>query len=212
MQKMNVLQRLTTNGVVAVIRANSAKEAILMSEACIQGGLSNIEVTFTTPQAEQAIQELSSKYKDSAVIGAGTVLDPLTARIAILAGAAFVVSPSFDVETAKMCNLYSISYMPGCLTLGEMKEALKYGVDILKLFPGSAFGPEFIKAVKGPMPHANVMPTGGVDLDNMEQWIKNGAIAVGIGGNLTAPAKEGRYDLITELATKYVDKFKQLKH
>lgn len=212
MQKMNVLQRLTTNGVVAVIRANSAKEAILMSEACIQGGLSNIEVTFTTPQAEQAIQELSSKYKDSAVIGAGTVLDPLTARIAILAGAAFVVSPSFDVETAKMCNLYSISYMPGCLTLGEMKEALKYGVDILKLFPGSAFGPEFIKAVKGPMPHANVMPTGGVDLDNMEQWIKNGAIAVGIGGNLTAPAKEGRYDLITELATKYVEKFKQLKH
>lgn len=212
MQKMNVLQRLTTNGVVAVIRANSAKEAILMSEACIQGGLSNIEVTFTTPQAEQAIQELSSKYKDSAVIGAGTVLDPLTARIAILAGAAFVVSPSFDVETAKICNLYSISYMPGCLTLGEMKEALKYGVDILKLFPGSAFGPEFIKAVKGPMPHANVMPTGGVDLDNMEQWIKNGAIAVGIGGNLTAPAKEGRYDLITELATKYVDKFKQLKH
>ncbi|MNJ52304.1 KHG/KDPG aldolase [compost metagenome] len=93
-----------------------------------------------------------------------------------------------------------------------MKEALKYGVDILKLFPGSAFGPEFIKAVKGPMPHANVMPTGGVDLDNMEQWIQNGAIAVGIGGNLTAPAKEGRYDLITELATKYVEKFKQLKH
>lgn len=211
MQRMNVMRELTSNGVVAVIRADSAKEAVLMSEACIEGGLTNIEVTFTTPQAEQAIQELCNKYKGSAVIGAGTVLDPLTARIAILAGAAFVVSPSFDVETAKMCNLYSISYMPGCLTLNEMKEALKYGVDILKLFPGSAFGPEFIKAVKGPMPHANIMPTGGVDLNNMEQWIQYGAVAVGIGGNLTAPAKEGRYDLITELASKYVEKFKQLK-
>jgi 2-dehydro-3-deoxyphosphogluconate aldolase/(4S)-4-hydroxy-2-oxoglutarate aldolase len=210
MQKLNVLRKVTSNGVVAVIRGNTAQEAILMSEACIEGGLYNIEVAFTTPKADQVIAELTEKYKDTAVIGAGTVLEPITARIAILAGAAFVVSPTFDEETAKICNLYGVSYMPGCLTLNEMKEALKYGVDILKLFPGSAFGPEFIKAVKGPLPHVNIMPTGGVDLKNMEQWISNGAIAVGIGGNLTAPAKEGRYDLITELARQYVEKFKQL--
>ncbi len=210
MKKIRVLQNISSVGVVAVIRADTAEAAVQMSEACIAGGLNNIEVTFTTPDADQAIKILAKKYGDKAVIGAGTVLDPLTARIAILAGAEFVVSPSFEEETAKMCNLYGIPYMPGCLTLNEMKEALKLGVDVLKLFPGSAFGPDYIKAVKGPMPHVQIMPTGGVDLNNMEQWIRNGCIAVGIGGNLTAPAKDDRYDLITELAAQYVAKFQEI--
>ncbi|MEC0090004.1 bifunctional 2-keto-4-hydroxyglutarate aldolase/2-keto-3-deoxy-6-phosphogluconate aldolase [Paenibacillus macquariensis] len=210
MQKIRVLQNISSVGVVAVIRADTAEAAVRMSESCIEGGLNNIEVTFTTPDADQAIKSLAKKYGDKAVIGAGTVLDPLTARIAILAGAEFIVSPSFEEETAKMCNLYGIPYMPGCLTLNEMKEALKLGVDVLKLFPGSAFGPDYIKAVKGPMPHVNIMPTGGVDLNNMEQWIRNGCIAVGIGGNLTAPAKDDRYDLITELAAQYVAKFQEI--
>lgn len=211
MKKLKVLQNILSTGVVAVIRADNAEDAVRMSEACIEGGLNNIEVTFTTPEADVAIKRLVAAYGDRAVIGAGTVLDPITARIAILAGAEFVVSPSFEEETAKICNLYGISYMPGTLTLGEMKEALKYGVDVLKLFPGSAFGPDFVKAVKGPMPHVNIMPTGGVDLENMEKWVKGGCVAVGIGGNLTAPAKEGRYDLITELASKYVTKFKEIQ-
>ncbi|MFP4977221.1 bifunctional 2-keto-4-hydroxyglutarate aldolase/2-keto-3-deoxy-6-phosphogluconate aldolase [Paenibacillus sp. CN-4] len=211
MKKIKVLQNIADLGVVAVIRADNADDAVKMSEACIEGGLTNIEVTFTTPGADQAIQRLVETYGDRAVIGAGTVLDPLTARIAILAGAEFVVSPSFEEETAKMCNLYCIPYMPGCMTLGEMKEALKLGVDVLKLFPGSAFGPDFVKAVKGPMPHVNIMPTGGVDLNNIDKWINNGCIAVGIGGNLTAPAKEGRYDKITELAAQYVAKCKEVR-
>lgn len=211
MKKIKVLQNIADLGVVAVIRADNADDAVKMSEACIEGGLANIEVTFTTPGADQAIQRLVETYGDRAVIGAGTVLDPLTARIAILAGAEFVVSPSFEEETAKMCNLYCIPYMPGCMTLGEMKEALKLGVDVLKLFPGSAFGPDFVKAVKGPMPHVNIMPTGGVDLNNIDKWINNGCIAVGIGGNLTAPAKEGRYDKITELAAQYVAKCKEVR-
>lgn len=211
MKKIRVLQNIASVGVVAVIRADSAESAVRMSEACIEGGLNNIEVTFTTPSADQAIRSLTQKFGDRAVIGAGTVLDPLTARIAMLAGAEFVVSPSFEEETAKICNLYGIPYMPGCLTLNEMKEALKLGVDVLKLFPGSAFGPDYIKAVKGPMPHVQIMPTGGVDLNNMEQWIRNGCIAVGIGGNLTAPAKDNRYDLITELAAQYVAKFQEIK-
>jgi len=211
MKKIKVLQNVASVGVVAVIRADNAEEAVKMSVACIEGGLNNIEVTFTTPDADVAIKKLVADYGDRAVIGAGTVLDPLTARIAILAGAEFVVSPSFEEDTAKMCNLYGIPYMPGCMTLSEMKEALKLGVDVLKLFPGSAFGPDYVKAVKGPMPHVNIMPTGGVDLNNMDKWIANGCIAVGIGGNLTAPAKEGRYDLITELAAKYVAKFKEIK-
>lgn len=211
MKKLKVLQNLSSVGVVAVIRADSAEDAVKMSAACIEGGLTNIEVTFTTPDADVAIKRLVKEYGDRAVIGAGTVLDPVTARIAILAGSEFVVSPSFDEETAKLCNLYATPYMPGTITLGEIKEALKLGVDVLKLFPGSAFGPDIVKAIKGPMPHISIMPTGGVDLNNMEQWIKNGCIAVGIGGNLTAPAKEGRYDQITELASQYVAKFREIK-
>lgn len=211
MKKIKVLQNITALGVVAVIRGDNAESAYQMSKACIEGGLNNIEVTFTTPDADEVIKRLIKEYGDKAVIGAGTVLDPITARIAILAGAEFVVSPSFDEETGKLCNLYSIPYMPGCMTLNEMKEALKLGVDVLKLFPGNNFNPGFIKTVKGPMPHVNIMPTGGVDLDNMEQWIRSGCVAVGIGGNLTAPAKEGRYDLITELAAKYVAKFREIR-
>ncbi|MDO3408416.1 bifunctional 2-keto-4-hydroxyglutarate aldolase/2-keto-3-deoxy-6-phosphogluconate aldolase [Saccharibacillus sp. CPCC 101409] len=211
MKKLKVLGSLQTCGVVAVIRADNAEDAYKMSAACIEGGLTNIEVTFTTPGAEHAIRDLAAEYGDRAVIGAGTVLDPITARIAILAGAEFVVSPSFEKETAELCNLYSIPYMPGVLTLGEIKEALKMGVDVLKLFPGSAFGADFVKAVKGPMPHINIMPTGGVDLDNMEQWLNAGCIAVGIGGNLTAPAKQGHYDQVTELAAKYVAKYRSLR-
>ncbi|GIP57442.1 bifunctional 4-hydroxy-2-oxoglutarate aldolase/2-dehydro-3-deoxy-phosphogluconate aldolase [Paenibacillus sp. FSL W8-0186] len=211
MKKIKVLQNITELGVVAVIRGDDAESAYQMSKACIEGGLNNIEVTFTTPDADEVIKRLIKEYEGQAVIGAGTVLDPITARIAILAGAEFVVSPSFDEETGKLCNLYSIPYMPGCMTLNEMKEALKLGVDVLKLFPGNNFNPGYIKAVKGPMPHVNIMPTGGVDLDNMEQWVRSGCIAVGIGGNLTAPAKEGRYDLIAELAAKYVAKFREIR-
>ncbi|MDP4096223.1 bifunctional 2-keto-4-hydroxyglutarate aldolase/2-keto-3-deoxy-6-phosphogluconate aldolase [Paenibacillus sp. P96] len=209
MIKMKVLQNIKSLGVVAVIRADDPESAYKMSEACIEGGLTNIELTFTTPDADQVIKKLKAAFSDQAVIGAGTVLDPLTARISIMAGAEFVVSPAFDEETAKMCNLYSIPYMPGCMTITEMKEALKLGVDVLKLFPGSALGPDFVKAVRGPLPHVQIMPTGGVDLDNIEQWLRNGCIAVGIGGNLTAPARDNRYDLITETAAQYVAKAAQ---
>ena len=124
------------------------------------------------------------------IIGAGTVLDAATARIAILAGAEFIVSPAFDKETAKLCNLYQIPYMPGCMTITEMTTAMQYGADIIKLFPGSAFGPSFVKAVKAPLPQANIMPTGGVSLDNMEEWFKNGVIAVGAGGKLASGTDE----------------------
>ncbi|MGG1616200.1 bifunctional 2-keto-4-hydroxyglutarate aldolase/2-keto-3-deoxy-6-phosphogluconate aldolase [Paenibacillus sp. NRS-1782] len=211
MTKKKVLEHITSVGVVAVIRGNTAEEAYQMSKACIEGGLDNIELTFTTPDADQVIRRLRDEFKDRAVIGAGTVLEPLTARIAILAGAEFVVSPSFEEETAKLCNLYAIPYMPGCMTLNEIKEAMKLGSDIVKLFPGSAMGADFVKAIKGPMPHVQIMPTGGVDLDNMETWLRNGSVAVGIGGNLTAPAKDGRYDLITENAARYVAKYKEVR-
>lgn len=208
MNKLKVLTKLTDCGVVAVVRADSKEEAVLISDACVKGGIAGIEVTFTIDGADEVIKELVSHYANQpeVVIGAGTVLDAVTARIAILAGAQYVVSPSFDIETAKLCNLYQIPYMPGCMTITEMKNALEYGVDIIKLFPGNAFGPDFVKSVKAPLPQVNIMPTGGVSLENVDQWINNGCVAVGVGGNLIAPAKIGNYEGITEMAKQYVEK------
>ncbi|PFO09733.1 bifunctional 2-keto-4-hydroxyglutarate aldolase/2-keto-3-deoxy-6-phosphogluconate aldolase [Bacillus sp. AFS076308] len=210
MKKFNLINKISDSGVVAVVRADTKEEAIKISEACIEGGITGIEVTFTIKDADQVIKELVSTYQNhqDVVIGAGTVLDITTARIAILAGAQFIVSPCFDEETAKLCNLYQIPFMPGCLTLTEMKRALEFGVDIVKLFPGNAFGPDFVKAVKGPLPQINIMPTGGVSLDNVDQWIRNGCVAVGIGGNLTAPSSSGDYGKITEYAKEYVNRVK----
>ena len=213
MNKLNVLTKISQCGVVAVLRADSVEEAVRMSEACIEGGILGIEITFTIQDADVVIKQLASIYSDrgDVVIGAGTVLDAATARIAILAGAQYIVSPSFDEETAKLCNLYQVPYMPGCMTITEMKRALEFGVDIVKLFPGSAFGSDFVKAVKAPLPQVNIMPTGGVDLDNVEKWIQNGCVAVGVGGNLVAPAKTGDYAQITSLARQYVEKVQQAR-
>ena len=210
MKKQTILQKVTECGVVAVVRADSKEEAVAISEACVKGGIQGIEVTFTVESAEVVIKELVTLYKENpnVIIGAGTVLDATTARIAILAGAQFIVSPAFDEQTAKLCNLYQIPYMPGCMTITEMKTALESGVDIVKLFPGNALGPSFIKAVKAPLPQLNIMPTGGVDLENIEEWISNGCIAVGIGGNLVSPAKTGDFDKITNYATQYIEKVK----
>lgn len=208
MKKLATLTKLMNCGVVAVVKADSKEEAFNISEACVKGGIYGIEVTFTVQDADLVIKELVSIYKNNnkVIIGAGTVLDATSARIAILAGAEYIVSPSFDEETAKLCNLYQVPYMPGCMTITEMKEALKAGVDIVKLFPGNAYGPDFVKAIKAPLPQINLMPTGGVNLENIEKWIQNGCVAVGVGGNLVAPAKTGEYEKITELARAYVKK------
>lgn len=195
MKKIDILSRLKNAGVIAVVRGKSKEEALNACHAIIKGGLTGIELTFTVPQADQVIKELLSFYKDQPeiVIGAGTVLDAVTARLAILAGAEYIVSPSFDQETAEMCNLYQIPYLPGCMTITEIKTALKSGVDIVKLFPGSAYGPSIISAFKAPMPQVNIMPTGGVSLDNMKEWFDAGVVTVGVGGNLLAPGSYRRF-------------------
>lgn len=213
MKKMNILQKLVQCGVIAVVRGKTDIQAIKASEAIINGGITGIELTFTVPNAENAIKTLIEKYQDNTevVIGAGTVLDAITARIAIMSGAQFIVSPSFDIETAKLCNLYQIPYLPGCMTVTEMKQALAYGADIIKLFPGSAFGANMISAFKAPLPQLNIMPTGGVSLENMVDWFKAGAVAVGIGGNLLAPLKDENYELITEISQEYAKRFNEIR-
>jgi 2-dehydro-3-deoxyphosphogluconate aldolase/(4S)-4-hydroxy-2-oxoglutarate aldolase len=205
MEKEKVLTKMTDTGLVAVVRANNAEEAIRISDACLEGGCPSIELTFTVPGAHKVIEALANKYSNGEMLlGAGTVLDSETARIAILNGADFVVSPGFDLESAKLCNRYQVPYLPGCVTITEMVKAMEAGVDIVKLFPGSLAGPSYVKAVKGPLPYANIMPTGGVSLGNVGEWIKAGVVAVGVGGELTAPAKTGDYAKVTENAKQFV--------
>lgn len=212
-KKIDILERIVDIGVVAVIRANSKKEAIKISESCIEGGIPAIEVTFTVKDADKVIRELKDKFpSNKLIVGAGTVLDSETARVAILNGAEYIVSPSFDLETTKLCNRYQIPYMAGCMTITEIIRAMEAGVDIVKLFPGSAYGPSIIKAIKDPIPQVPIMPTGGVSLDNVKEWIKNGCVAVGVGGSLTSGAKTGNYKLITETAKKFVEEVKQARN
>lgn len=207
MDKYEVLKRISDIGVVSVVRAKDFEEAKKISLACMEGGIDAIEITFTVPGAQQVIESLTKEFGDNLLVGAGTVLDSETARIAILAGANYIVSPSFDLNTAKLCNRYQIPYIAGCMTLTEMKTALEAGTDVIKVFPGSAFGPSYISAIKGPLPQAKLMPTGGVDINNADQWIKNGCIAVGVGSNLT----KGTSEEIKTKAKAFVDKVKEAK-
>lgn len=206
MKKSQVVQELLNCGVIAVIRGSSLEEAIKLSEACAAGGIVGLEVTFTVPGAKEVIEALAKNKDAKYIVGAGTVLDAATARIAILAGAKFIVGPNFDKEVCELCNLYQVPYMAGVFTINEIIEAMKAGVEICKIFPGSLAGPDYIKAIHGPLPQAQCMPTGGVDLENAAEWIKKGAVAVGTGSSLTAPAKTGDYAKVTELAKQYVAK------
>ncbi|PWU67893.1 bifunctional 2-keto-4-hydroxyglutarate aldolase/2-keto-3-deoxy-6-phosphogluconate aldolase [Gracilibacillus dipsosauri] len=211
MNKLRVLSNIEVQKVVAVIRTDTEEQALKVVDACIEGGIKAVELTYSIPHVENVIEQLVEKYRGGKeiTIGVGTVLDAYTARQAIFAGATFIVSPSFDAATAKLCNLYQTPYMPGCLTVTEIKEAMESGADVVKVFPGSNVSPGFLKAVHAPIPQANMMPTGGVNLDNIKDWLEAGAIAVGIGGNLVAPAKMGDYTKITELARQYVAKVKE---
>ncbi|MFR3686808.1 MAG: bifunctional 4-hydroxy-2-oxoglutarate aldolase/2-dehydro-3-deoxy-phosphogluconate aldolase [Enterococcus sp.] len=211
MKKMERLTRIEHAGVVAVVREDSQKRAIEAARAVIKGGIKGIEVTFSVPQADQVIAQLKEEYQNdsSVAIGAGTVLDAVTARLAILAGAEFIVSPCFDQATAEMCNLYQVPYLPGCMTITEMQQAMKSGADIVKLFPANNFTPQMIKAAKAPLPHANIMPTGGVNLENIAAWKQAGAIVVGVGGNLFKGVKDDNYELVSQTAKQYIEVWRE---
>lgn len=212
MLKLKVLSKVIESGLVAIVRTNSADQAARIAEACARGGAAAIEITFTVPGATAVIEALAKQYSSGEIlIGAGTVLDPETARIAILAGAQYIVSPSVSPETARLCNRYQIPYMPGACTMREIVDAMECGADIVKLFPGETLGPAFVKAVKGPLPQASLMPTGGVAVDNVAEWIKAGAVAVGVGGSLTAGAQSGNFQQITDTAKQFIDRIQQAR-
>ncbi len=212
MDKEQILTRIQDCGIVAVVRAETTDEAERIVDACMEGGVAAIELTFTVPHADKVIEALAKKYSpEDIILGAGTVMDAPTARIAMLSGANYIVSPYFDLDTVKMCNRYRVAVMPGIMTVREGVMAMEAGADILKVFPGDLYGPKIIKDIKGPIPYAKMMPTGGVTAENVGEWIKAGAVAVGAGGSLTAGAKTGNYALITETAKKFVANIKEAR-
>ena len=202
MDKEQILTKIQDCGIVAVVRAESTDKAIRITDACIEGGVAAIELTFTVPHADKVIEELAKRYTpDEIILGAGTVLDATTARIAMLSGAQYIVSPALDLDTLHMCNRYRVPMMPGIMSVREGLLAMENGADILKVFPA-------IKDIRGPIPYAKMMPTGGVNADNVGEWIKAGAVAVGAGSSLTAGAKTGDYKQITETGKKFVANIK----
>ncbi|MYV17542.1 bifunctional 2-keto-4-hydroxyglutarate aldolase/2-keto-3-deoxy-6-phosphogluconate aldolase [Furfurilactobacillus milii] len=204
MKREKLLKKLTEVGVVSVVRAETAEKAVKIADAVIAGGVRGIELTYTVPHADTVIGKLVEKHGVDALIGAGTVLDAASARLAIIAGAQFIVSPTFDTDVAKMCNLYQIPYVPGIFTPTEAQTALQYGSEVVKLFPGALATPMAISEFKGPFPYLNVMPSGGVNTDNLKDWIKAGAVVVGAGGGLVGPAKNDDYDAVTANAEAYM--------
>jgi len=209
--KLNVLSRIIDSGLVAIIRADVSDHASRIGDSCAKGGVVALEVTFTVPGAAKVIEALSQEYKGEMIIGAGTVLDSETARIAILSGAHFVVSPALNVDTARLCNRYQIPHMPGTGTVKEIIEAMEAGAEIIKIFPSEGLGPDFVKAVRSPLPHAQLMPTGGVSLDNVTGWIKAGCVAVGVSGHLTGYKTASDSGAITKTAKEFLSKIRQAR-
>ncbi|MGM0445625.1 MAG: bifunctional 2-keto-4-hydroxyglutarate aldolase/2-keto-3-deoxy-6-phosphogluconate aldolase [Bacillota bacterium] len=205
MQRIESLQRIEKTGIVAVVRAENEKQAIKIADAVKDGGLEAIEITMTVPGALDVIKELARNYTDNEIlIGAGSVLDAETARACILAGAKYIVGPTLDEGTIRLCNRYQIPVMPGAMSVTEVKNAMDAGADVVKIFPATLFGPKIVKAIKGPLPQAPLLPTGGVSLDNVSEWIKAGSFAVGVGSSLTAGAKRGDYKEVTKTAAEFI--------
>ncbi|RBW71123.1 bifunctional 4-hydroxy-2-oxoglutarate aldolase/2-dehydro-3-deoxy-phosphogluconate aldolase [Bacillus taeanensis] len=213
MEKLQKLNRLIESGLVAVIRQPKKEQIHYIAEALVEGGVGALEITVDTPHAFEMIRDLKETYGDRVLVGAGTVLDAETAKTAIDAGSDFVFSPSFDKETVEITNRYGKISIPGVMTPTEIVQAYSAGADILKVFPGDALGVNYIKNLQGPLGHIPMMPTGGVSVDNVEQFIKNGAVAVGAGGSLvnSKAIAEGRYEVLTETAKQFVENIKKAR-
>ena len=208
MKKEQVLARLKEDCLVAVVRAKNLEQGEKVIDSIVAGGINSIEICMTVDEGSpiDLIANMVEKYKDNdkVVIGAGTVLDPETARMAIMAGANYVVSPGLNLETIKMCNRYRVPMLPGVMTPTEAITAMEAGCDVIKIFPGNIVGPAAISSFKGPLPQGEFMPSGGVDVDNVDKWIKAGAYAVGTGSSLTKGANTGDFAAVTAKAQEFV--------
>jgi len=205
MSKQEQLERIARCGVVAVMRAPSGEMLADVAEALLAGGVEAVEVTFTVPGAHRVIEQVADRLGDRVLLGAGTVLDPETARAALLAGAEFIVAPTVDTQVIELCRRYDKAVMPGALTPTEVLTAWQAGADVVKVFPSDLTGPKYLKALHGPLPQVRLMPTGGVNLDTAAEFLRCGAWALGIGGSLVEKDALARGDMarIESLARQY---------
>ncbi|PQO41289.1 2-dehydro-3-deoxyphosphogluconate aldolase [Blastopirellula marina] len=207
MSREETIQKISSTGIVAVIRADNGEILADVTQALVDGGVTAIEVTFTVPKAHKVLEYVADRFGDQIQLGAGTVLDAETARIAILAGAEFIVSPIVDLPTIEISHRYDKAMMAGALTPTEVVKAWQAGSDVVKIFPSDLTGPSYLKSLKGPLPQVRMMPTGGVNLDTAEEFLKAGACALGVGGSLVEKSAidSGNMDRIRDLARQYVE-------
>jgi 2-dehydro-3-deoxyphosphogluconate aldolase / (4S)-4-hydroxy-2-oxoglutarate aldolase len=206
MAREQQLQQVMTSGIVAVVRAPDSSGLLEVLQALLDGGVTVAEVTFTVPGAAEVIREASRKLGSKMLLGAGTVLDTETARLAILAGAEFIVSPTVNVDVIRLARRYDKLVFPGAFTPTEILTAWEAGADVVKVFPAEVLGPAYFKAIRGPLPQVKLMPTGGVDLQTAGEFLKAGAVCLGIGSQLVSPQAiaERQFSKITQLAEQYV--------
>jgi len=207
MSKEEVLKKIVESGVVAVIRTKDTRRLQKVIEAVHKGGVKAIEITMTVPNAVEIIRAMAVSKPDDVVLGAGTITDVETAKAVIDAGAQFIVGPVLNLEIIKLCREHGIACMPGCYTPTEIFTAWQAGADVVKVFPATSLGPRYLKDIAGPFPQIKMMPTGGVSVDNVGEWIAAGAIAVGIGSDLLdkKAIEEERYDVLTERAARMTE-------
>ncbi|MCC6365752.1 MAG: bifunctional 4-hydroxy-2-oxoglutarate aldolase/2-dehydro-3-deoxy-phosphogluconate aldolase [Bryobacterales bacterium] len=207
MNKQTILKNILDIGIVPIVRASSYEDALAAVDAIYEGGIRAVEITMTVPGAIQALEKVADKLGDKMTLGAGTVLDPETCRACFLAGAQFIVTPALRLATIEMARRYSKPIMPGALTPTEILTAWEAGADFVKIFPcGNMGGPKYIKALKGPLPQVEMIPTGGVNLETAGEFLKAGATAVAVGGELVdaKSLKEKTFGVITERARQYL--------
>ncbi len=206
MSRDTTLKRILDGGIVAVVRSESPDQLVKVVRALAEGGVTAAEITFTVPGALDVIKQVRKELGDEIILGAGTVLDPETARAALLAGAEYIVAPCVNLEVIKLCRRYDKAIMPGALTPTEVVSAWEAGADVVKIFPADLGGPAYLKALRGPLPQIRMMPTGGVDLNTAETFLKAGACCLGVGGSLVEPKAiaAGDFGRITDLASQYV--------
>ena len=213
MNRKEVLSHIMSNGVVAVIRMKDTQRLLKVIEAVGAGGVKSIEITMTVPGAIDIIRQLAPSVPGDILIGAGTVVDKETANKVIDAGARFVVGPILSLEIVGLCHERETVVIPGCFSPTEIYDAWTAGADIVKVFPATSLGPKYFKDVRGPFPDIRLMPTGGVTIDNVAEWIAAGAVAVGIGSDLLdkKAIDEERYEVLTERARRMVQNFRKAK-
>lgn len=206
MTKQSDLQRVLDGGIVAIIRAPSGELLTSVARALYEGGIDVIEVTLTVPRALEILAEVRKDLGDKILLGAGTVLDAETARAALFAGAEFIVSPALNLDVIRLCRRYDKVVMPGVFTPTEVLAAWEAGADVVKIFPADVVGPAYLRALQGPLPQVRMMPTGGVNLKTLRDFMKAGACAVGLGSSLVEKeaVRDGNLDRIRDLASQYV--------